>query len=54
MKKILVLTSKGGYGHMAASQALKDILTDYEVVITNPFEELQIDRDIIKKLPSCL
>jgi len=41
-KKIAVLTSKGGNGHMAASNALKDIFSkEYDIVIINPFDRLR-------------
>lgn len=48
-KKIILLTSKGGYGHMAACATLKNILTDYDVSIVNPFEIIS-SLDIVKKI----
>ena len=45
-----MLTSKGGYGHMAACATLKNILTDYEVSIINPFETTLASLDIVKKI----
>ncbi|MFA5074534.1 MAG: hypothetical protein WC436_00310 [Candidatus Babeliales bacterium] len=38
-KKIVVLTSKGGNGHMAACSALKNALSDYELKIINPIHD---------------
>ena len=34
--KIVVLISKGGNGHIAASQVLKTVFSDFEVVEFNP------------------
>jgi len=40
-KKIIIFTSKGGYGHKAACQALKQTLSDrYDLTIINPFQDL--------------
>lgn len=50
MKKIIILTSKGGYGHMAACATLKTILYDYELIIINPFERLFAKRDLLKMI----
>ena len=37
-KKIVVLTSKGGYGHMAACATLQKALPDCDLVLVNPIE----------------
>jgi processive 1,2-diacylglycerol beta-glucosyltransferase len=50
-KKIIILTSKGGYGHMAACQALTETLSDtYEIKVINPFEELLSDLDFVRSV----
>lgn len=49
-KKVIMFTSKGGYGHMAACATLKNILTDYEVSIVNPFETILTSLDVVKKI----
>jgi processive 1,2-diacylglycerol beta-glucosyltransferase len=37
-KKIVVLTSKGGYGHMAACATLQKALPDCDLILINPIE----------------
>lgn len=42
-KKILVLSCKGGYGHLAAAKTLQSILGDrYDIEVIYPIEELKI------------
>ncbi len=48
--KIVIFTSKGGYGHMAACSTLKTFLPEYDVKIVNPFEEVFNSLDIVKKI----
>jgi processive 1,2-diacylglycerol beta-glucosyltransferase len=49
-QRIILFTSKGGYGHMAVCATLKDILKDYDVTIVNPFEELLSSYDPVKQI----
>lgn len=50
-KQLLILTSKGGFGHMAACDSLQSTLgEEYDITIVNPFEEIIEDLDIIKKI----
>lgn len=42
-KKLLILSSYGGYGHIAATQTLKRLLSDsYEITVAYPIKELKI------------
>jgi processive 1,2-diacylglycerol beta-glucosyltransferase len=49
-KKIVILTSKGGYGHSAACKVLQETLTDFDLTIINPFETTLLKYDVIKKI----
>lgn len=50
-KKILILTSKGGYGHMAATDTLDSILSnDYNIQSVKPLEEILHPVDFVKKI----
>lgn len=50
-KKLTILTSKGGFGHMAACDNLKSILNDeYEINVVNPFEEILSHIDFVRKV----
>ncbi|MBX9831382.1 hypothetical protein K2X40_05465 [Candidatus Babeliales bacterium] len=50
-KKIVILTSKGGYTHMAVAKALDTFFgQEYEIVIVNPFETVLASLDIVKTL----
>lgn len=49
-KKILMFTSKGGYGHMAACATLKKVLPEYDITIVNPFETTLQSLDVVKKI----
>lgn len=50
-KNILILTCKGGYGHLAASDALESILApDYNIQMVKPLEEILDSIDFIKKI----
>ena len=40
MPKVVVLTSKGGNGHMAACAVLKDIFPDHEIKLVNPIYDI--------------
>ena len=43
MKKILILSCLGGYGHIAATNTLKQLLGDeYEIETIYPIKELRI------------
>jgi UDP-N-acetylglucosamine:LPS N-acetylglucosamine transferase len=47
-KKIIIFTSKGGFWHMAACQALTSLLSPfYDVSIVNPFEEILYPYDFV-------
>jgi processive 1,2-diacylglycerol beta-glucosyltransferase len=51
LKKVIILTSKGGSGHMSTSQELQFLLKDtYQVSIINPFEEILSPIDFVKKI----
>ncbi|QQR48706.1 hypothetical protein IPF37_04035 [bacterium] len=50
-KKLVLLQCKGGYGHVAACNALNNIFKDYyDIKIVTPIEELFDEFDIIKKM----
>lgn len=52
-KKILIFTSKGGYGHQATTQALCDLLgSTYDIEVINPFERFMGSADILRKMTS--
>lgn len=47
-KKIIIFTSHGGYGHMSACSTLKHILSDHDVSIINPSQEIFPSLDVIR------
>lgn len=50
-KKILILTSKGGGGHTAVSNALKGYLADiYDLSVVNAFDEMLFSADPVRFL----
>ncbi|QQR48707.1 hypothetical protein IPF37_04040 [bacterium] len=50
-KKIVILTSKGGYTHMAVAKSLEEFFGhDYEMITINPFETVLVSLDIVKKI----
>lgn len=50
-KKIVIMTSKGGYGHIAASDTLESLLkSDYTIQTVKPLEEILHSVDFIKKI----
>jgi len=50
-KKLLILTSKGGYGHMAATDTLESILSpNYNIQSVKPLEEILHSVDFVKKI----
>jgi processive 1,2-diacylglycerol beta-glucosyltransferase len=48
-KKIMVLISKGGNGHMAACNVLKETLPEYDIMVVNPFDIVS-SFNIVKKV----
>lgn len=51
MKKIIILTSKGGGGHLAVSDALKIYLgSHYKVHAVNTFSDVIHPLDVIRKI----
>jgi processive 1,2-diacylglycerol beta-glucosyltransferase len=48
-KKIMVLISKGGNGHMAACNVLKESLPEYDIQVVNPFD-IVTSFNIVKKV----
>ena len=49
--KIIILTSRGGGGHMSAAQAISDALMDkYNIEIVNPFTDVLVSIDPVKKI----
>lgn len=49
-KKIIILSSSGGAGHIAATQALKDYLADSYQIISKDFMHVLHDIDLVKKV----
>ena len=48
-KKVMVFISKGGNGHMAACNVLKESLPDYDIQVVNPFDIVS-SFNIVKKI----
>ncbi|MFZ5953772.1 MAG: glycosyltransferase [Candidatus Dependentiae bacterium] len=49
-KKIIILSSSGGAGHIAATQALKDYLADSYDIASIDFMHVLYDIDVVKKI----
>lgn len=49
-KKIIILSSSGGAGHIAATQALKDYLADSYQITSKDFMHVLHDIDVVKKI----
>jgi processive 1,2-diacylglycerol beta-glucosyltransferase len=49
-KKIVIFTSKGGAGHTTVCNILKDELSDFDLIIINPFEKILSGFDPIKTI----